>query len=205
MASWASQVVLVVKSPPAKVGDVRDSGLIPRSGRSPGGRHSNPLQYSCLENPMDRGAWWATAHWVTKGQTRLKQLSKHTLVTITLNDFSSKALLFISLSPLFLPLKEHWYLEDMHIFKGCAYAQHLSECLPPLGQSYWWWPKYQFLHWHTPSLLNFYHLLWPRVPMSALFAHCCSSQTNWNLKSSLNWNLHKGGKNPLVSSILWAQ
>ena len=47
-------------------------GSIPGSGRSPGGGHGNPLNYSCLENPMDRGAWWATVHWVTKSQTRLK-------------------------------------------------------------------------------------------------------------------------------------
>ena len=50
----------MVKSSAAVVGDVRDEGSIPRLGRSPGGEHGNPLQYSCLENPMDRGAWWAT-------------------------------------------------------------------------------------------------------------------------------------------------
>ena len=48
-----------------------DPGSIPGSGRSPGGEHGNPLQYSCLENPMDRGAWWATVHGVTKSQTQL--------------------------------------------------------------------------------------------------------------------------------------
>ena len=52
----ASQVVLVVKNPPVSVGDIRDAGLIPGSGRSPGGGHGNPLQYSCLKNCMDRGA-----------------------------------------------------------------------------------------------------------------------------------------------------
>ena len=52
----ASQVVLMVKNLPASAGDVRDVGLIPGSGRSPGGGHGNPLQYSCLENPMDRAA-----------------------------------------------------------------------------------------------------------------------------------------------------
>ena len=52
----ASQVVLVVKNTPANAGDVRDAGLIPGSGRSPGGGHGNLLQYSCLENYMDRGA-----------------------------------------------------------------------------------------------------------------------------------------------------
>ena len=53
----ASQVALVIKDPPASVGDRRDVGLSPGSGGSPGGGHGNPLQYSCLENPMHRGAW----------------------------------------------------------------------------------------------------------------------------------------------------
>ena len=53
----ASQVALVVKNLPADAGDVRDVGLIPGLGRAPGGGHGNPLQYSCLKNPMDRGAW----------------------------------------------------------------------------------------------------------------------------------------------------
>ena len=52
-------VALVVKNLPANAGDVRDSSLFPGLGRSPGGGHGNPLQYSCLENVMDRGAWWA--------------------------------------------------------------------------------------------------------------------------------------------------
>ena len=53
----ASQVVLEVKDPPANAGDISDPGSIPVSGRSPGERHGNPLQYSCLDNSMDRGAW----------------------------------------------------------------------------------------------------------------------------------------------------
>ena len=51
----------MVKNLPANAGDIRDVSLIFGSGRSPGGGHGNPLQYSCLENPMDRGAWWATS------------------------------------------------------------------------------------------------------------------------------------------------
>ena len=51
---------------PANAGDLRDVSSIPGMGRSPGGRHSNPLQYSCLENPMDRGAWQATVHGVAE-------------------------------------------------------------------------------------------------------------------------------------------
>ena len=59
VALGVSRVTLVVKNPPANAGDLRDAGSIPGSGRSLGGGHDNPLQYSCLENPMDREAWWA--------------------------------------------------------------------------------------------------------------------------------------------------
>ena len=62
----ASQVVLVVKKLPASARDKRDLGSIPESGRCPGGGHGNPLQYSCLENTMDRGAWWAIVHGVSE-------------------------------------------------------------------------------------------------------------------------------------------
>ena len=72
----ASQVVLVEKNLPANAGDVRDAGLSPRSGRSPGGGHGNPLQYFCLENPMDRGAWWATVHGVAKSQSDYSNLAR---------------------------------------------------------------------------------------------------------------------------------
>ena len=73
----ASKVALVVKkkkkkNPPATAGGIRDKRSIPGSGRSPGGGHANPLQYSFLENPMHRGTWWATVHRVTKSWTRLK-------------------------------------------------------------------------------------------------------------------------------------
>ena len=68
----------MVKNLPANAGDIRDTDLIPGSGRSSGGGHGNPLQYSCPENPMDRRAWLATVHRVTKSQTWLKQLSTHT-------------------------------------------------------------------------------------------------------------------------------
>ena len=65
-------MVLVIKNPPANAGDIRDKGSIPGSGRSPGGEHDNLLQYSCLENPIDSGAWWAIVHRVTKSWTQLK-------------------------------------------------------------------------------------------------------------------------------------
>ena len=65
-------MALLVKNQPADSGDVRDTGLVPESGRSPGRGHGNPLLYSCLENPMDRGAWWATAYRVAKSWILLK-------------------------------------------------------------------------------------------------------------------------------------
>ena len=65
--------MLVVKNSPANAGDARDAGLILQLRRSPGGGNGNPLQYSCLENPMDRGAWQAMVQGVAKSQTRLKR------------------------------------------------------------------------------------------------------------------------------------
>ena len=70
-------MALVVKNLPANAGEIRDMGSIPGLGRSPGGGHGHPLQYSCLENPMDRGARRSTVHSVAKSQTRLKPLSTH--------------------------------------------------------------------------------------------------------------------------------
>ena len=75
VVAGASQVVLVVKTLPANAGDIRDADLIPGSERSPGGGHGNPVQYSCLENPRDGGAWWAAVYGVTQSRTRLKRLS----------------------------------------------------------------------------------------------------------------------------------
>ena len=62
-------MALVVKNLPANIGGISEVGLIPGSGKSSGGGNVNPLQYSCLENPMDRGASWATVHKVTNSQT----------------------------------------------------------------------------------------------------------------------------------------
>ena len=74
-ATLPLQVALVVKNMPANTKDIRYVGSIPGSGRSLGGGHDNPLQYSCLENPMDRGAWQATVHGVPQSQTRLSDLA----------------------------------------------------------------------------------------------------------------------------------
>ena len=73
----ASQVAPMAKNLPANAGDIRDLGSIPGSGRAAGGEHSNTLQYSCLENPMDRGTWWSTVHRVALSRTQLKRLSIH--------------------------------------------------------------------------------------------------------------------------------
>ena len=69
-----SEEAPVVEKLPANAGDVRNASSIPGSERSPGEGNDNPLQYSCLGNPMDRGAWWSVVHGVTNSQTGLKQL-----------------------------------------------------------------------------------------------------------------------------------
>ena len=70
-------VKVVIKNPPPNAGDVRNFVSIPVWGRYPGGGHGNPLQYSCLENTMDTGAWWATGHGIAKSPAWLKRLSTH--------------------------------------------------------------------------------------------------------------------------------
>ena len=91
----------MVKNLPVNAGDVVS---IPGSAKSPGGRHGNLLQYSCLENPMDRGAWLDTVHRVTKSQTQLKHLSMHEY-TLQLNNcnsdeyFTSTVIMSCSVSP----------------------------------------------------------------------------------------------------------
>ena len=69
ITKWASQVALVAKNSAANAGDLRNTGFVPGSGRPPGGRHGNPLQYSCLENPMDRAAWRAAVHRIAELDT----------------------------------------------------------------------------------------------------------------------------------------
>ena len=85
----ASQVVLMVKTPPVNAGHIRHTGLIPGLGRSPGGSSGvgcHPLQYACLENPVDRGAWWATVCGVTKSWTRLNQQHTGTVPIIFVGE-----------------------------------------------------------------------------------------------------------------------
>ena len=80
MAIWASQVALVVKNPPPSAGDARDKGSVPGSGRSFGRGYGNPLQYSCLENPMDRKAQQTILHGVA--QHTHTHTHTHTLFSI---------------------------------------------------------------------------------------------------------------------------
>ena len=77
VVSSGSKVALGVKNPPTDAGGVRDADLIAGLERFPGGGNGSPLQYSYLENPMDRGAWRATVYRVSKSQTRLKRLNTH--------------------------------------------------------------------------------------------------------------------------------
>ena len=89
-------MALLVKNLPANVGSITDRGLIPGLGRYPGERHGNPLQYSCPEKPMDRGAWQAAVHGVTKSRTQLEQLSMHAeeisiQIAINGHKYSSKS------------------------------------------------------------------------------------------------------------------
>ena len=81
----------MVKSPTANAGDIRDMGSIPVLGRIPGEGNGNPLQYSYLENPMDKGAWQAIVHGVTKNQTQLRRLStaqKDVFIIVVINKYS---------------------------------------------------------------------------------------------------------------------
>ena len=89
-------MALVVKNPPANAGDMRDVGLIPGSGRSSGGGHGNPLQYSCLENPMVRATWWATVHVVAKSQTWLSDFHFHLHLHMEKSTFKFFSLFFFN-------------------------------------------------------------------------------------------------------------
>ena len=75
LIAWVPGGSALVKNLPVRAGGARDLGSIPGSGRFPGGGHGNPLQYSCLETPRDRGAWWTAVYGVEQGRTQLKRLS----------------------------------------------------------------------------------------------------------------------------------
>ena len=92
-------MALVVKNPAANAGDIRDVGSIPGLGRFPGGGHSNQHQYSCLENPVHRGAWQAIVHRFTKSWTQLKWLSTHPIRSLPW---------MVQWQRIHLPMQETW-------------------------------------------------------------------------------------------------
>ena len=103
-------MALVVKNLPANTGDIRDAGSIHVSGRSLGGEHGNPLQYNCLENPMERGAWWATVHGVTKSQT---WLNEHTHAWLQRIRFPSNLTSFMSMPVQYMPFLSYGSTENV--------------------------------------------------------------------------------------------
>ena len=90
----------MVKTPPANSGNIRDVALTPGLGRSPGGGHGDPLQYSCLGNPVDRGAWRATVPRITKSRTGLKQFSMYCYTS--LHCFTNPIILSVDLFFLYI-------------------------------------------------------------------------------------------------------
>ena len=127
------------KKPPANAGDVRTASLIPQSQRSPGGRHGNPLQYFCLENPMDRGTWQATVHRFLKSRIWLKQLSmRMVLLKSNLSPWFWNCPLLLGCLQLGIPGFNYFCLEsnfqifehhDTTLLKECNSRSGLSSVL----------------------------------------------------------------------------
>ena len=91
---WAFQVALVIKNMPANAGDIRDQGSIPGLGRSPGEELGNPLQYSCLENPMDKGAWWAQSIGLQRvGHNQVTNTHTYHLILLYKKEYSALCML----------------------------------------------------------------------------------------------------------------
>ena len=114
------------KEPASSAGDLRDVGSVPWLGRSPGGGHGNPLQYSCQENPMDRGVWWATVHRFPRSQTCVKQLSTHALTVACQAPLSMG-----------FPRQEYW---NVLLFPPPG------QCSPPRDRTYLSFTGRQILH-----------------------------------------------------------
>ena len=122
--SGAFQVALVVRNLLANAGDVRDVGSIPGSGRSPGGGHGHPLQYSGLETLIDRGAWWAAIQRIAKSRTRLQRLSAHprTVNNISPPQGNTTLLLLIQRFRNFFPISS-WECQGIHFSDSDAQIQ----------------------------------------------------------------------------------
>ena len=138
----------VVKNPPANAGDAGNVGLIPESGRSPGVGNGNPLQYSCLENPRDGGAWWATIYGVAQSWTRLKRLSSLAAGMQILYHLwplgkgisrslvgSSRAQVLACCSYLFLRSAMGWFVMILH-FQKLNWAKNRSKTQPKMFRIY---------------------------------------------------------------------
>ena len=121
----------MVKDPPAIAGDSGDTGLVPGLGRYPGGGNDNPLQYSCLKNPMNRGTWWATVHGVIKSQTRLSDLGTHTCKLLLLScSVMSNSVRPHGLQHARLPFS--WSLLRLMSIEPVMPSNHLILCHPLL-------------------------------------------------------------------------
>ena len=163
----ASQVALVVKNLTANAGDVRDADSIPESGRSPGRGHGNPLQYSCLETPMDRGAWRTTVYGVTKSQTRLKWLSMHAHIL-----------------PILVGCRWCWDLGDGRWYcplMGGPFKWEMSWCF---------WPIFGLRHWTWILNLRFHPQAGSEAEPSLFLGVPCSDKGgNLHLFVNYHWSL----------------
>ena len=160
-SSWASKVVPAVENLPAKAGDLRDSSSIFESGRSPVGGRGNPLQYSCLENPIDRGAWQVTVHRVAKSWTQLKWLSTHKstfqmllcYISLSVYYFFTHHCKFIhiirrSLGLFILLLSSPWHIPTICCLSNLHWC--ISR-LPPTASHY---KQHRKEHLHTHPLMD---------------------------------------------------
>ena len=135
-----------------------DAGSVPGSGRSPGGGRDNPLQYSCLENPMDRGAWWATVHSVTKNWTQLSNQHLH----------------FPQVTPFYR--EESKYFGELRYF--CKVTKSLSESESRSVVSNSLWPQWLYSSWNSPGhntgvgSLSLLQGIFPTQQSNPGFLHC---------------------------------
>ena len=153
MSIWASWVALVVKNSPANAGNIMRFGFPPGSGRCPGGGHGNPLQYSSLQNSMNREVWWAAVHQITKSWIQLKWLSTYTHTFVIHIYFY----LFIYL------------LFSREVVSDSLWPCGLQQARPPCpsttpgacSNSYllsWW--CYTHTHTQTHTHINIYTIYW---------------------------------------------
>ena len=162
-------MVLEVNNPPTSVGDARDTGSIPTSGRSPGGEHGNPLQYACLDNPTDRGAWWATVHRVAESgttewlrHTHCKHGISNVLLTVQVSPFANGS--DFSRNKFVIGKDSHWVF-----MRNLSNSRNIQKCLRPeisqvmyihwggaVRDLLWEWGKYWSSYLY---LLLKYHLL----------------------------------------------